>query len=68
MAMLRNLRNMIEAGLNQNYHNKIISRLTDEVAILIIFYFCLLKIWLTLIWVGFLGVRFEVCVCGGGGG
>ena len=26
------------------------------------------KIVLTLIWVGFLGVRFEVCVCVGGGG
>ena len=26
-----------------------------------------MKKLLTLIWVGFLGVRFEVCVCGGGG-
>eukprot|EP00111_Clytia_hemisphaerica_P016572 TCONS_00049092-protein len=30
MAMLRNLRNMISAGMKEKYHNMIIHRLTDE--------------------------------------
>jgi hypothetical protein len=31
MAMLRNLRNLIKAGISDKHHNSIIRRLTDQV-------------------------------------
>lgn len=31
MAMLRNLRNLIKAGISQKHHQQILRRLTDEV-------------------------------------
>ena len=36
MAMLRNLKNMITAGLKEKYHNLVLHRLTDEVFFLLI--------------------------------
>ena len=30
MAMLRNLRNMLQAGISNKHHNMVIKRLTDE--------------------------------------
>ena len=43
MAMLRNLKNMITAGLKEKYHNLVLHRLTDEVYFLFtvqFFLFC----------------------------
>ncbi|XP_029970146.1 telomerase protein component 1-like [Salarias fasciatus] len=34
MAMLRNLRNMITAGISEQHHNKILKRLTDKKAVM----------------------------------
>lgn len=31
MAMLRNLRNLIKAGISDKHHNAVIRRLTDQV-------------------------------------
>ena len=32
MAMLRNLRNLIKAGISDRHHNMVIRRLTDQVS------------------------------------
>ena len=33
MAMLRNLRNLIKAGISQKHHQQILRRLQDEVSV-----------------------------------
>ena len=36
MAMLRNLKNMITAGLKEKHHNLVLHRLTDEVCFFVV--------------------------------